>query len=131
MVLFWSMDANRMEKHRMAPAPSLPGYGFSGPTNVRGVTVARIAEVFVSLMQNLGYPRFATQSGDWGLRITRALGRFWASRIVGIHLNMELARGVFSKEATNEEEKRWLERQAQWLWRESGYSHLHETHAGP
>ncbi len=32
--------------------PSLPGYGFSGPTNVRGVTVARIAEVFASLMQS-------------------------------------------------------------------------------
>jgi pimeloyl-ACP methyl ester carboxylesterase len=107
--------------------PSLPGYGFSGPTNVSGVTVARIAEVFVSLMQDLGYPRFATQGGDWGLHITRALGRFWASRIVGIHLNMEPARGVLSKEATNEEEKRWLERQAQWLWGESGYSHLHET----
>src|ERR1700730_919136 len=63
--------------------PSLPGYGFSGPTNVRGVTVARIAEVFVSLMQDLGYHRFATQGGDWGLHITRTLGRFWASRIVG------------------------------------------------
>jgi pimeloyl-ACP methyl ester carboxylesterase len=107
--------------------PSLPGYGFSGPTNVRGITVARIAEVFVSLMQDLGYPRFATQGGDWGLHITRALGRFWASKLVGIHLNMEPSRAVLSREATTEAERRWLERRAQWLWEESGYSHLHET----
>jgi pimeloyl-ACP methyl ester carboxylesterase len=107
--------------------PSLPGYGFSGPTKVRSVTVARIAEVFVSLMQDLGYQRFATQGGDWGLHITRTLGRAWASKIVGIHLNLEPSRAVLSREATNEAERRWLEQRAQWLWEESGYSHLHET----
>jgi pimeloyl-ACP methyl ester carboxylesterase len=107
--------------------PSLPGYGFSGPTNVRGVTVARIAEVFVSLMQDLGYPRFATQGGDWGLHITRTLGRAWASKIVGIHLDMQPSRAVLSREAIDEAERRWLERRAHWLWEESGYSHLHET----
>jgi pimeloyl-ACP methyl ester carboxylesterase len=107
--------------------PSLPGYGFSGPTKVRGVTVARIAEVFASLMQDLGYQRFAAQGGDWGLHITRTLGRAWASKIVGIHLNIQPSRAVLSQEATNEAERRWLERRAQWLWEESGYSHIHET----
>ena len=107
--------------------PSLPGYGFSGPTKVRGVTMARIAEVFVSCMQDLGYPRFATQGGDWGLHITRTLGRSFADKIVGIHINIEPSRAVLSKEATNEAERRWLERRAQWMWEESGYSHLHET----
>jgi len=107
--------------------PSLPGYGFSGPTNVRGVTVARIAEVFVSLMQDLGYHRFATQGGDWGLHITRALGRAFASKIVGIHLDMQPSRAVLSREATDEAERCWLEQRARWLWGESGYSHLHET----
>src|SRR6266699_2509770 len=55
--------------------PSLPGYGFSGPTNVRGVTVTRIVEVFAFFMQDLGYQRFAAQGGDWGLYITGTLGR--------------------------------------------------------
>jgi len=49
--------------------PSLPGYGFSGPTNTRGVTVARIAEIFVTLMQELGYQRFAAQGGNRGSSI--------------------------------------------------------------
>jgi len=95
--------------------PSLPGYGFSGPTNVRGVTVARIAEVFASLMQDLGYQRFAAQGGDWGLYITGTLGRAFADRVIGIHLNMQPSRSVLSREASDEAERSWLHQRAQWL----------------
>lgn len=107
--------------------PSLPGYGFSGPTKTRGITVARIATVFVSLMQDLGYQRFAAQGGDWGIYISSMLGYAFPSNILGIHLDMQPSRGVLSHEATNDAEKRWLELRAQWLWEESGYSHLQET----
>lgn len=107
--------------------PSLPGYGFSGPTEVRGVTVARIATAFASLMQELGYQRFATQGGDWGLYITGALGRSYPGKIIGIHLSMQPSRAVLSMGATNEAERGWLEQRAQLIRDESGYSHLHET----
>jgi pimeloyl-ACP methyl ester carboxylesterase len=107
--------------------PSLPGYGFSGPTTVRGVTVRRIADIFASLMQGLGYSRFGTQGGDWGLYITGMLGRFHADKVIGIHLNMQPSRAVLSQSATNEEEKSWQEQRAKWLWDESGYSHIQET----
>lgn len=104
--------------------PSLPGYGFSGPTKVRGVTVERIAEVFVSLMQDLGYQNFVAQGGDWGSYITTALGRAWACRIIGIHLNT-LPGGLFrSQEATTEAERRWREQRAQATRDESGYSDI-------
>jgi len=107
--------------------PSLPGYGFSGPTNARGVTVTRIVEVFASLMQDLGYQRFAAQGGDWGLYITGTLGRAFADKIIGIHLNMQPTRSVLSQETTNEAESNWRERRAQLIRDESGYSHMHET----
>jgi pimeloyl-ACP methyl ester carboxylesterase len=107
--------------------PSLPGYGFSGPTNVRGVTAARMASVFVSLMQDLGYQRFAAQGGDWGSYITSTLGRSYPDQIVGIHLNMLPARSITSQEATNEAERRWQERRAQWNREESGYGHIQGT----
>jgi pimeloyl-ACP methyl ester carboxylesterase len=107
--------------------PSLPGYGFSGPTTARGVTVARIAEVFVSLMHNLGYERFAAQGGDWGSYITTTLGRSYPEAIIGIHLNMLPARSVTSQEATSEAERSWQERRAQWVQEESGYSHIQGT----
>jgi pimeloyl-ACP methyl ester carboxylesterase len=107
--------------------PSLPGYGFSGPTNSRGVTAARIAEVFVSLMHNLGYERVAAQGGDWGSYITATLGRAYPDKIIGIHLNMLPARSITSQEATSEAESRWSERRAQWVREESGYSHIQGT----
>jgi pimeloyl-ACP methyl ester carboxylesterase len=107
--------------------PSLPGYAFSGPTKVRGVTVTRIAEVFAVLMHDLGYQRFAAQGGDWGLYITGTLGRIYSDRIIGIHLNMQPARSVLSQQTTNEAEKSWREQRSQLLRDESGYSHMHET----
>ncbi|GHO99478.1 multidrug MFS transporter [Reticulibacter mediterranei] len=107
--------------------PSLPGYGFSGPTNVRGITAARIAQVFAALMQELGYQRFATHGGDWGLYITGALGRSFPETVIGMHLSMQPSRAVLSQEATNDAERDWLQQRAQLIQDESGYSHLHET----
>lgn len=107
--------------------PSLPGYGFSGPTSVRGVTAARIAQVFAALMQELGYQRFATHGGDWGLYITGALGRSFPETIIGMHLSMQPSRAVLSQEATNDAERGWFQQRAQLIQDESGYSHVHAT----
>src|SRR4051812_39592199 len=41
-------------------APSLPGFGFSGPTHDVGWTPKRIARAWVELMRRLGYQRFGT-----------------------------------------------------------------------
>jgi microsomal epoxide hydrolase len=108
--------------------PSLPGYGFSGPTKVRGVSVARIAEVFASLMQDLGYERFAAQGGDWGSSISSVLGRSYPDNVVGIHLNFLPSRLNYKEEdATNEEERRWRERLARFSAEGSGYSRIQGT----
>jgi pimeloyl-ACP methyl ester carboxylesterase len=107
--------------------PSLPGYGFSGPTKIRGVSVTRIAEVFVILMQELGYQRFAAQGGDWGSSISAALGRSYLEKLIGIHLNFLLLRSNTSLEATNEEERFWRERLARFLSDGSGYSRIQGT----
>jgi pimeloyl-ACP methyl ester carboxylesterase len=107
--------------------PSLPGYGFSGPTRTRGVTVARIAEVFVTLMQELGYQRFAAQGGDWGSSISATLGRSYPDKLVGIHLNFLLLRSSTGQEASNDEERHWQERLARFLTDGSGYSRIQGT----
>ena len=52
--------------------PSIPGYGFSGPTNARGWDVQRVAEAEIELMERLGYARYGAQGGDWGAIITHA-----------------------------------------------------------
>ena len=68
--------------------PSIPGFGFSGPTITRGNSPARIAAMIATLMAELGYERYIAQGGDWGAIITTHMGRLDAEHIAGIHINM-------------------------------------------
>lgn len=44
--------------------PSIPGYGFSGPTHEGGWTTARVATAWATLMKRLDYDRYGAQGGD-------------------------------------------------------------------
>src|SRR5215472_990531 len=68
-------------------APSIPGFGFSGPTTERGWDVNRIAAAFARLMQRLGYERYGAQGGDWGSAISRQIGLSDSEHVIGVHLN--------------------------------------------
>lgn len=67
--------------------PSLPGFGFSGPTHETGWNMARIAHAWAELMHRLGYERYGAQGTDSGAVISPLLGRFDAERVVGVHVN--------------------------------------------
>ena len=73
-------------------APSIPGYGFSGPTQVTGVNIRRVAATNAALMARLGYTRYGAQGGDWGAVATSHLGQLAAEHLYGIHVNMALPR---------------------------------------
>lgn len=68
--------------------PSLPGFGFSGPTREKGWDVPRVARAWAELMRRLGYDRYGAQGGDWGSAVSRELGIVDAEHVVGVHLNM-------------------------------------------
>jgi microsomal epoxide hydrolase len=67
--------------------PSLPGWGFSGPTRERGWDVDRVARAWAELMRRLGYQRYGAHGGDWGASVSRALSWHDAEHVIGIHLN--------------------------------------------
>ncbi|MGH2548788.1 MAG: epoxide hydrolase family protein, partial [Thermomicrobiales bacterium] len=67
--------------------PSLPGFGFSGPTHETGWDVQRVTNAFAVLMQRLGYDRYATQGGDMGAFIAPHLGRVDSEHVIGVHVN--------------------------------------------
>ncbi len=67
--------------------PSLPGFGFSGPTREAGWNNGRIAKAFIELMDRLGYKRFGVQGGDAGAIIGPEIGRLAPEKVIGIHLN--------------------------------------------
>jgi epoxide hydrolase len=68
-------------------APSLPGYGFSGPTHERGWHPRRIAGACVELLAALGYDRYGLQGGDWGSVVTSNVADLVPERVIGLHLN--------------------------------------------
>ncbi len=68
--------------------PSIPGYGFSGPTRDRGWNTQRVARAWDELMGRLGYERYGAQGGDWGSAISRELGLIAPEHLIGVHLNM-------------------------------------------
>lgn len=67
--------------------PSLPGFGFSGPTREAGWNDGRIANAMLELMSRLGYQRFGVQGGDAGAIIAPAIGRAAPDRVNGVHVN--------------------------------------------
>ncbi|MFF0094029.1 epoxide hydrolase family protein [Streptomyces canus] len=67
--------------------PSIPGFGFSGPTRDKGWNVNRVARAWAELMRRLGYERYGAQGGDLGALISPALGRVAPGSVVGVHVN--------------------------------------------
>lgn len=108
---------------RNAPAfdvvvPSLPGFGFSGPTKSRGWDTVRMAKAFIVLMDRLGYSRYGIQGGDWGSEIARQMAREAPDRVIGLHLNLLVVSPPSAdamKELTAEEHRRY----SQW-WGQGG-----------
>ncbi|HVH54132.1 MAG TPA: epoxide hydrolase [Actinomycetota bacterium] len=66
--------------------PSIPGYGFSGPTLDTGWDSARTAAAWDELMKRLRYERYGAHGGDAGALITRELGILKPDGLVGVHL---------------------------------------------
>jgi epoxide hydrolase len=102
--------------------PSLPGYGFSGPTTERGWDNVRIAKAWVELMSRLGYERFGAVGNDAGSMISPEVGRAAPERVVGVHVTQ-----LFSfptgdpaeMEGLSEEEQAGLA-VLKWFWEEKG-----------
>jgi microsomal epoxide hydrolase len=68
-------------------APSLPGYGFSGPTSQPGWHPRRIGAAFAEVMAALGYTRYGVQGGDWGSVVSQNVADLDAEHVCGMHLN--------------------------------------------
>ena len=66
--------------------PSLPGYGFSGPTQEPGWNRYRIARAWAELMNRLGYDRYGAVGNDAGSFVSPELGRIAPDHVVGVHV---------------------------------------------
>lgn len=112
--------------------PSLPGYGFSTPLQRPGVNWWKTADLWVELMELLGYRRFASAGGDWGSFITAQLGHKYADRMIGVHLQtpapLNFMAGIgFDAADYSVEETPLVRKMAAFRANETGYFALQTT----
>lgn len=111
-------------------APSLPGFGFSGPTDDRGWGIRRMSDAFASLMDRLGYDQFVAQGGDWGGLISTDLGARYPERVQAIHANMLFVRPSAVEDAferLDEQGQADVEATAEFRETETGYQEIQST----
>ncbi|GAA4219672.1 epoxide hydrolase family protein [Actinocatenispora rupis] len=66
--------------------PSLPGFGFSGPTRSTGWNTTRTARAWIELMHRLGYERYGAVGNDAGSMISPVIGQLAPDRVIGVHV---------------------------------------------
>ena len=110
--------------------PSMPGYGFSDRPTRSGMNIFRIAEIWASLMKELGYGRFAAQGGDFGAGVSTILGLRYSSQTIGIHLNY--IPGSYKPHLPPDaklakQEEQFLKDDESWYDRAGSYAHIQRT----
>jgi pimeloyl-ACP methyl ester carboxylesterase len=118
--------------------PSLPGFGWSGPTSDGGWGPRRIAGAWARLMERLGYRRYGAVGNDWGSVISPELGRVAPDRVIGVHVTQlfskppgEVGYAVPSVEPEDLDHLSAADREAlaDLRWLQSGFSSYHHVHA--
>jgi pimeloyl-ACP methyl ester carboxylesterase len=111
-------------------APSIPGFGFSGPTHESGWNTVRVAHAWAELMRRLGYERYGAQGGDTGALVSPELGRIDSGHVVGVHVNslVTFPSGQPGElnDLSDSDQKR-LELMQRWQNELSGYAILQST----
>jgi len=108
--------------------PALPGFGFSDKPTEPGWGIDRIANAWITLMDRLGYARWAAQGGDWGSAVTSAIGHKQPKGCVGIHLNFVMYQPTPAETAdATPHEKAMLDSMAHYQNVLSGYAKLQGT----
>lgn len=110
--------------------PAVPGYAFSDQPARRGFHYGHVADLFVRLMDGLGYPRFGVHAYDIGRSIMALLLREHAGRVTGYHTsepgNPAPYLGQGSAPLTDAE-REYVELQRRWQQEEGGYMALQTT----
>jgi epoxide hydrolase len=110
--------------------PSIPGYGFSGPTTEQGWNDKRVVAAFAELMRRLEYGRYGVHGGDMGSIIGRSMGVADQGHLSGVHVLQ-----VFSfpsgdpseMEGLDQEDYRRMARLTDFQQRKGAYAALQST----
>lgn len=108
--------------------PSLPGFGFSGPTTQQGWGMQRTAKAWAELMRRLGYRRYGAHGNDGGSMISPELGRIDRDHVAGAHVTQiySFPSGDPAEfEGMSEEDLAAMQKLQWFLDHKSSYNQLH------
>jgi pimeloyl-ACP methyl ester carboxylesterase len=107
--------------------PSLPGFGFSDKPTETGWDVNRIARAWATMMQRLGYDRWAAQGGDWGAGVTHALAHQRPQGLIAAHVNWQFVFPEKLPDNPTPVERKAIDRASWFANDQSGYFREHAT----
>ena len=109
-------------------APSLPGFGWSGPTSQLGWHPRRMAAAFGTVMEGLSYERYGSQGGDWGSIVASNVADLYPDRVAGLHLNfVTVPRPKDVDVPISDEEEQAMQRLYAWRRTGAGYQEQQGT----
>ena len=102
--------------------PSIPGYGFAGPTTEKGWNLHRTARAWVELTARLGYERYGAVGNDGGSMISPEVGRLDPEHCVGVHVTQlfSFPSGDPAEMADLADEEKQALETLQWFWENMG-----------
>ena len=104
--------------------PSLPGYGFSGEP-LEDFTPGVIPDLWIKLMDKLGYRRFGTYGSDWGSQMGSGIAARVPERVIGITIPGQPPRTRV--EPRTAEERAYWESMARYTAEETAYQLIQGT----
>ena len=109
--------------------PTLPGFGFSAKPGETGWNLGRIAEAWITLMNDrLGYDRWAAQGGDLGCGVTDEIARRTPAGLIGMHLNFAMFGPTPEEIAEATPQEQAMLGSAKYFWDQlSGYAKQQST----
>ncbi|PSL33867.1 epoxide hydrolase family protein [Dyadobacter jiangsuensis] len=116
--------------------PSIPGFGFSIPVQTKGYNMIKIATTFATLMNRLGYEKFAVHGGDMGAGIAGIMSGVAAYNLIGTHINSDFfavaGLGMFPADDSSltDAEKAGLERMKRYKKEGTAYLEIQATRPG-
>ena len=108
-------------------APSIPGFGFSGPTHETGWNTVRVAYAWAELMRRLGYERYGAQGGYTGALVSPELGRIDPEHLAGIHVNNLLTFPSGQLDDLSDADQGRLKLMQHWQNEMAGYASIQST----
>ncbi len=107
-------------------AASLPGYGFSGTTTDRPMSLRGMGDLLHRFMtEELGYQRYAIRASDIGAGVMTQMALAYPEAIIGLHLSGTYV--PYVPDDLSDEERQFIEENERWSQAEGAYGHQHAT----